>query len=74
MAKSKYDRNIDRGAAQQRNTGHGIGGGYNKSGATNEEMMEPGQPGSGGAKNQGGSAKRNHESSWRPKHGGGKHS
>jgi len=67
MAKSKYDRNIDKGAAQQRNAGQGMKRGCNKPGMPAEEPMGTGQQGGGGAKNQGGSAKPNRESSWRPK-------
>jgi len=70
MAKSKYDRNVDKGAAQQRNAGQGAHGGHNKPGNTTEEAPGTGQRG-GGSKDQGGSAKRNQESSWRPKSGGG---
>ena len=72
MAKSKYDRNIDKGAAQQRNTGQGTPGGYNRPGTTDEEAMGTGQQSSGGSKHQGGgSHKRNNQgSSGRNKPGG----
>lgn len=58
MAKSKYDRNIDKGVAQQRNPGQGGAGG--RSGATEEETMGGGQQSGGGSKRQGGSPKRGH--------------
>jgi len=70
MAKSKYDRNVDRGASQQRNAGQGAQGGQNKPKNITEEQPGSGHQG-GGSKNQGGSARRNQESSWRPKSGGG---
>jgi len=70
MAKSKYDRNVDKGAAQQRNAGQGMTEGCNKPGMPAEEPMGTGQQ-DGGMKDQGGPAKRNRESSWRPKSGGG---
>jgi hypothetical protein len=70
MAKSKYDRNVDKGAFQQRNAGQGAQGGYKKPGNLPEEQPGTGQQ-SGGSKNQVGSARRNQESSWRPKSGGG---
>lgn len=66
MAKSRYDRNVDKGAAQQRNTGQGMAEGCNKSGTKAEDPVETGQPGSGGSKHRGGPGKRNQES-WRPK-------
>ena len=71
MAKSKYDRNIDKGAAQQRNTGQGTPGGYNRSGAAGEEVEGTGQQSSGGPKHQGGgSHKRNQGRSGRNRPGG----
>ncbi|MGE0129845.1 MAG: hypothetical protein AB7U82_17325 [Blastocatellales bacterium] len=75
MAKSKYDRNVDKGAAQQRNPSQGTTGGYNKPVATDEETMGSGQQSSGGSKHQGGQHKRGQGqsggSSGRNKHGGG---
>jgi hypothetical protein len=72
MAKSKYDRNIDKGAAQQRNVGQGTMGG-NRPGQPVEETTGAGQQGRGGSKNKGGknNPRRSHESSWRPKPTGG---
>jgi hypothetical protein len=67
MSKSKYDKNMDKGAAQQRNAGQGPMGGSEKPGMTPEDMMGGHQP--GGAKNPN-DPKRNQESSWRQKHGG----
>src|SRR5262245_65832229 len=66
MAKSKYDRNVDKGAAQQRNAVQGTQGGHSKPGNISEEQPGTGRHG-GGSKNQGGSARRNQESSWQPK-------
>lgn len=70
MAKSKYDRNMDRGAAQQRRPRPEGQENFNKPGAPAEDPAEPAQPG-GGSKKQGVPGKRNHESSWRPKPTGG---
>jgi hypothetical protein len=66
MAKSKYDRNIDRGAAQQRNYGQGARREDNKPEPTAEEPSAP--PRHGGAqKNPGGQARGDQESPWRQK-------
>jgi hypothetical protein len=67
MSKSKYDKNMDKGAAQRRNPGQGPMGGSEKPGAMPEDMMETHQP--GGAKTHN-DPKRNPESAWRHKHGG----
>ena len=77
MAKSKYDRNVDKGAAQQRNAGQeSTAGGYNKSGTTDEETMGTGQQSSGNPKHQGGGSQKRNQgpsggSPGRNKHGGG---
>jgi hypothetical protein len=66
MAKSRYDRNVDRGAAQQRNYGHGTKRKDSKQETTAEEAMR--SPRHGGApKNSGGPARGEQEPSWRPK-------
>jgi hypothetical protein len=71
MAKSRYDRNIDRGAAQQRNYSQGTKREDNKPGAKDDEPAAP--PRHGGApKNQGGSATRDRQAPWRPKSRGDK--
>jgi hypothetical protein len=71
MAKSRYDRNIDRGAAQQRNYSQGTKRKDNKPGTMDEEPAAP--PRHGGApKNRGGSATRDQEAPWRPKSRGDK--
>ncbi|MCG3160717.1 MAG: hypothetical protein JMDDDDMK_01792 [Acidobacteria bacterium] len=54
MAKSKYDRNVDKGAAQQRNAGQESSGGYNKPGTFGDETVGTGQQSSGNPKYQGG--------------------
>ena len=73
MAKSKYDRNVDRGANQQRNAGQGAQGGHNRPANLPEEQQgTAGQQGGGSKHHQGGhQGRRNQESSWRPKSGGG---
>jgi hypothetical protein len=66
MAKSRYDRNVDRGAAQQRNYGQGTKRKDDKPETTAEESMRT--PRHGGApKIPGGPARGDHEPPWRPK-------
>ena len=66
MAKSRYDRNVGRGAAQQRNYGQGTKSKENKPETTAEESMRV--PRHGGApKNPGGPARGDQEPTWRPK-------
>ena len=66
MVKSRYDRNVDRGAAQQRNYGQGTKRKDNKPETTAEESMRA--PRHGGApKNPGGPARGDQEPPWRPK-------
>ncbi len=69
MVRSKYDRNIDRGAAQQRNPGQGTPG-KSKPGTPAEEPMGTGRH--GGSKHQPGSGKRNQDAPWRQKSDGDK--
>jgi hypothetical protein len=69
MSKSKYDKNMDKGAAQQRNHSQSPMGGGSKPGTMPDEMMGTTQP--GGVKNPN-DPKRNQESAWRQKPGGGK--
>ena len=66
MSKSKYDKNMDKGAAQQRNPSHAPMGGCDKPETMPDEMMGN-QP--GGPKNPN-DQKRGHNSAWRQKPGG----
>jgi len=66
MAKSRYDRNVDRGAAQRRNYGQGTKREDNKPETTAEEPAAPSRLG-GASKNPGGPARIDQESTWRPK-------
>jgi hypothetical protein len=66
MVKSRYDRNVDKGAAQQRNHGQGTKRKDNKPETTAEEPMRT--PRCGGArKNPGGPARGDQEPPWRQK-------
>ena len=76
MAKSKYDRNVDKGAAQQRHGQGGQGGQGgrkedNKPGTTAEEPVRSPRHG-GGPKNPGGPARGDQEHPWRQKSRGDK--
>ena len=64
IAKSRYDRNVDKGAAQQRNYGQGARRKDDKPGTAAEEPVRPPRHG-GGPKNPGGPARE--EPPWRPK-------
>jgi hypothetical protein len=66
MAKSRYDRNVDRGAAQQRNYSQGTKREDNKPETTAEEPAAPSRHG-GAPKNPGGPAKGDQAQPWRPK-------
>jgi hypothetical protein len=65
MVKSRYDRNVDKGAAQQRH-GQGRRKEDNKPGTTAEEPVRSPRHG-GGPKNPGGPAKGDQEHPWRQK-------
>jgi hypothetical protein len=65
MAKTRYDRNVDKGAAQQRNYGQGERKEDNKPGTAPEESAK--SPRHSGAKNPGGPARGDQETPWRPK-------
>jgi hypothetical protein len=65
MAKSRYDRNVDRGAAQQRNYGQGAKREDNKPETTVEEPSAPHRHQA--PKNPGGPARGGQQSPWRPK-------
>ncbi|HEU0177881.1 MAG TPA: hypothetical protein VFV58_26760 [Blastocatellia bacterium] len=64
MAKSRYDRNVDKGAAQQRNYGRGARRKDNKPGTAAEEPVRAPRHG-GSPKNPGGPARE--EPPGRPK-------
>lgn len=66
MAKSRYDRNVDKGAAQQRNYGQGARKEDNKPGTSAEESAKTPRH-SGGQKNPGGPARGGQEQPRRPK-------
>jgi hypothetical protein len=66
MAKTRYDRNVDKGAAQQRNYGQGAKKEDNKPGTPPEETAKS-QRHSGGAKNPAGPARGDQEPPWRQK-------
>jgi len=66
MAKTRYDRNVDKGAAQQRNYGQGARKEDNNPGTAAEEPAKSPRH-SGGAKNPGGPARGDQEPPWRPK-------
>ena len=66
MAKSRYDRNVDRGAAQQRNYGQGAKREDNKPETTAEEPSAPHRHGQA-SKNTGGPARGGQQPPWRPK-------
>jgi hypothetical protein len=65
MSKSRYDRNVDKGAAQQRNYGQGPRKEDNKPGTAEEPAKS--QRHSGGSKNPGAPARGDQEPPWRPK-------
>jgi hypothetical protein len=67
MSKSKHDKNMDRGAAQQRNPSQSPMGGCDKPGTMPEDMMGTNQPGGGKNPND---PRRGQESGWRQKPGG----
>jgi hypothetical protein len=66
MTKSRYDRNVDRGAAQQRNYGQGTKREDDKPETTADEPAAPPRHG-GATKNPGGPARGCQEPPWRPK-------
>jgi hypothetical protein len=66
MAKSRYDRNVDRGAAQQRNYGQGAKREDNKPETTAEEPSAPQRHGQA-PKNTGGPARGGQQPPWRQK-------
>jgi hypothetical protein len=68
MPKSRYDRNVDKGAAQQRNYGQGAQEARkedNKPGTAEEPARS--QRHSGNPKNPSGPARGDQEPPWRPK-------
>ena len=65
MAKSRYDRNVDRGAVQQRNYGQGAKREDNKPETTAEEPTAPHRHGQA-PKNTGGPARGGQQPPWRP--------
>jgi hypothetical protein len=66
MAKSRYERNVDRGAAQQRNYGQGTKRKNYKPETAAEESMKDPRPGAA-PKNPGGPARGDQEPPRRPK-------
>jgi hypothetical protein len=71
MAKSRYDRNVDKGAAQQRNYGQGAGKEDNKPGTAPEEAARSQRHG-GAHKHPSQPARGDQEPPWRPKSRGDK--
>ena len=67
MSKSKYDKNMDKGAAQQRNPSHSPMGGGDKPGTMPDDMMGTNQPGGGKNPND---PRGRQQSGWRQKPGG----